>query len=153
MSTLLVPVDFSDVTDRVVEVAARLAAALGSRVRLLHVADPDLDGFFGYEAGPQVVRDQVAAELREEHRALHRFADRLGTQGLEAEALFVQGTTVETILEQADKIDAELIVLGSHGHGALRRALLGSVSEGVMQRGSRPVLIVPARKDETGEGA
>lgn len=150
MSTLLVPVDFSDVTDRVVEVATRLATALGSRVRLLHVAAPDPD-FVGYEVGPQVVRDQVAAELREEHRAVQALADRIGAQGLSAEALMVQGATVATILEQADKIDAEMIVLGSHGHGALYRALLGSVSEGVMRHGSRPVLIVPTRKDEAGE--
>ncbi len=151
MKSILVPLDFSDVTERVLDVATRLGAGFGSRLRLLHVAAPDDDtGFVGYEAGPQVVRDQVAHELREEHRALQRLAERVGQRGLEAEALFVQGPTIETILEQADKIDADVIVLGSHGHGVLRRALLGSVSEGVMHRSARPVLVVPARKDADG---
>jgi nucleotide-binding universal stress UspA family protein len=38
-----------------------------------------------------------------------------------------------------------VIVLGSHGHGAVRRALLGSVSEGVLHGATRPVLILPSR--------
>ncbi len=61
MTALLVPVDFSDVTDRVLAVTARLAGALGGRVRLLHVAAPDLEDDFGsYESGRQL---RVGAEV------------------------------------------------------------------------------------------
>ncbi len=52
---------------------------------------------------------------------------------------------VETILQEVDKLDADLIVIGSHGRGAVLRALLGSTSEGVLHRTRVPVLIVPAR--------
>ena len=99
----------------------------------------------GFEAGPQSVRDARANELRNEHRAFQQQAKEICGKGVDAEAYLIQGPTVDTILEQADHLQADLLVLGSHGHGALYRALLGSVCEGVLRRTNIPVLIVPAR--------
>ena len=56
----------------------------------------------------------------------------------------MQGSTPETIAREAERLNADLILLGSHGHGAIRRALLGSVSEHVLHHANRPLLIVPA---------
>lgn len=143
MRQILVPVDFSAVTDAVIEQAAALARCFDADLSLLHVAAPDPD-FVGYDAGPETVREHVAVDLRNEHRELQALAESLRGRGLRAHAVSVQGSTVETILERAERIGAELIVIGSHGHGALYRALVGSVSEGVI-RGSRcPVLLVPS---------
>lgn len=144
MRGVLVPIDFSEATDRVVEWATRLAECFGSPLWLLHVAAPNPD-FVGYEAGPDVVRDQRAAELREEHRELQTRADALRARGIDATALLVQGPTVEKILSEAERLDADLIVVGSHGRGAFFRALLGSVSEGVLRGARCPVTILPAR--------
>lgn len=143
MKNILVAVDFSPLTAAVVEQAAQLATAFGGALWLVHVADPDPD-FVGYEAGPTTVRTQVATELRGEHRRLQDTAQALRDRGLAVTALQVQGSIAETIVSEATRLAAELIVLGSHGHGALRRALLGSVSEGVLHRATCPVLIVPA---------
>lgn len=145
MKTILVPVDFSDITGAVLDLAASQARAFGAELFVLHVARPDPE-FVGYQAGPQSVRDQIAARFRREHQQLHEMSGALHEAGLPATALLVQGPTVETILEEAAKLDADLIVLGSHGHGGLFRALLGSVSEGVLRKSIRPLLIVPARK-------
>lgn len=144
MNDILVPVDFSESTERVVETAAALAQAFGGVVRLVHVAAPDPD-FVGYDAGPPAVRDQVAAELRSEHRALQGLAEGLRARGVEAKALLLRGPTVETILSEAGDADADVIVLGSHGRGRIARALLGSVSEGVLRGASCPVMIIPTR--------
>ena len=144
MKDILVPIDFSDVTDRVVERAAGLAKALAARLWLLHVAMPDPD-FVGYDVGPPSARQSRATELRDEHRALQAIAERLRADGIEATSLLVQGPTVETILAEAGKVSADLIAVGSHGHGALHRALVGSVSEGLLRHADRPLLIVPAR--------
>jgi nucleotide-binding universal stress UspA family protein len=65
---------------------------------------------------------------------------------LDATALLVQGPTVETILEEATRLNADLIILGSHGRGAAIQLLVGSVSGGVLQKSKCPVLIVPTRK-------
>lgn len=143
MKTILVPVDFSPVTVAVIAQAAELADAFASTLWLVHVAAPDPD-FVGHQAGPSNVRQQVAHELRNIHRRLQEHAQVLRERGLNATALQVQGAIADTILQEAERLGVDLIVLGSHGHGTLRRALLGSVSERVLHQTTCPVLIVPA---------
>lgn len=147
MQGILVPLDFSPVSDQTVELAARLGHAFTAPVWLLHVAQPDPD-FVGYDVGPPNVREQVAHEMRDTHSHLQRYSAELRERGIEATALQVQGATVETILHEAARLGTDLIVLGSHGHGALHRALLGSVSEGVVHAARCPVVIVPSHKPE-----
>lgn len=144
MKTIVVSIDFSPVMADVLERAAELGKAFAAAVWVVHVAAPDPD-FVGYDAGPSTVRDQVAHEMRDTHRRVQDEADRLRARGIDATALQVQGPTVETILHEAERLHADVIVLGSHGHGALHRALLGSISEGVLHRATCPVLIVPSR--------
>lgn len=144
MERLLVPVDFSEVTPSVVQHAASLAAAFAAELVLIHVAAPDPD-FVGLDVGPETVRKARAEEIRGEHRELQALADDLRGRGLAARALLIQGPTVGKILGEARKLEADVIVMGSHGRGALHRALLGSVSEGVVRAASCPVLVVPSR--------
>ncbi len=144
MKTILVAVDFSPVTTAVIEHAARLAEAFSAAIWLLHVAEPDPD-FVGYDTGPPDVRQQVAHDMRETHRRIQEQANQLRGRGIAATALQVQGAVVETILREAGRLNADCIVLGSHGHGVVHRALLGSVSEGVLHRTACPLLILPSR--------
>jgi nucleotide-binding universal stress UspA family protein len=144
MKRILVALDFSEVTEKLLAQACSLASAFEAELRFLHVAAPN-PAFVGYEAGPQAVREQRAELLRREHRLLQDLAERARRRGIDAKAVLVQGPTVQTILEQAEKSEAELIVLGSHGHGMLYTALLGSVSEGVVRDARSPILLVPAR--------
>lgn len=139
---ILAAVDFSPVTEQVLETLSRMAATFPVRVTLAHVAPPD-PAFVGYETGPGAVRDQVAAELQTSHRQLHQLADRIRASGVEVTALQLQGATVATVLAEADRLGIDLIVLGSHGHGAVYDLLVGSVAEGVVRRAKVPVLLVP----------
>jgi nucleotide-binding universal stress UspA family protein len=144
---VLVAVDLSPASDKVVAAAGRVATQTGAEVYVLHVAEPEPD-FVGYEAGPEVVRGQVAREYREEHRGVQKLADGLRADGIEATALLVRGPTVVTTLAQAEKLGAELIVVGSHGHGAIYDVLVGSYSAGVLRGSSVPVLVVPTREED-----
>jgi len=141
MQNILVAVDFADETERVVEAARELASAFSAKLWLVHAAAPDPD-FVGYRAGPQSVRDSVASELRDEHRRLQQLAEGLRAAGIDTTALLVQGPTVQTLLAEAKRLEADHIVIGSHGHGAIYRTVLGSVSEGVLHKAACSVAVV-----------
>ena len=140
---ILAAVDFSAFTLPIVETVERIATAVPeTRIWLLHVAEPD-PSFVGYDAGPAVVRDQVAAEYREERQRLQALADRLRRSGVDVSALVVQGAIADTILAEADALDVQLIVMGSHGYGTLAELIVGGVSKVVLRKSACPVLIVP----------
>ncbi len=141
MKTILASIDFSEVTPRVLELAANLARATGARLRMLHVVPPEPD-FVGMEVGPAHERQWMAKDIRAARDEARSLAARI--DGVEVDEHVVQGSILDTILEQASEHDVDLIVLGSHGHGALFRALVGSTSEGVLRKAGRPVLVVPA---------
>ncbi|MGH8197975.1 MAG: universal stress protein [Steroidobacteraceae bacterium] len=142
---ILAAVDFSPVTGPMLDTLKQFAATFPAAVWLVHVAPPD-PAFVGYEAGPDVVRDQVATEHHARHLQLRQLAERLRSSGIETTPLLLQGPTVATIVAEAEKLPAALIVLGSHGHGAVYDLLVGSVSEGVVRASKVPVLLVPARR-------
>ena len=139
---ILVAIDFSDPTEKILRVAHQLAHSLEGSVWLVHVAEPEPD-FVGYEAGPDVVRDQVAKKFRKEHRVMQEYAEAMREQGIDAKAMLIQGATVETLLEMATKQQSDLIVVGSHGRGMVAEILLGSVSRGLIKSAACPVTVVP----------
>jgi nucleotide-binding universal stress UspA family protein len=141
---ILAAVDFSAVTHQVLEILGRIAEAMPAKVYLVHVAPPD-PAFVGYGAGPKAVRGQVAAEHHARHQQLQDLADVLRARGVDTTALLLQGATVDALIAEARKLEAGLIVLGSHGHGAVHKLLVGSVAEGVVRQSELPVLLVPAR--------
>ncbi len=140
---ILAAVDFSPAAEQVLATLVRIAATFPAEVRLVHVAPPDPD-FVGYEVGPKAVRGQVAAEHHARHQQLQQIADRLRADGVDAKALLLQGPTVATVIAEAERLEADLIVLGSHGQSAVLKMLVGSVAEGVVRASKVPVLLVPA---------
>src|SRR5436190_23801256 len=99
MNTILVPVDFSDATPRVVETARTLARAFNSRIVLLNVAEPEPD-FVGFEPGPVTVRQSVARDFKVEHQRLEELKKAAGLEGVEVQAFHIQGPSVEKILHE-----------------------------------------------------
>ena len=143
MTCILACVDFSDVSERVLDTGAKLSRSLGIELVALHVAAPEPD-FVGYDVGPQSVRDQLATRLREQHRELGARVTALVAQDLRARALMVQGVTVDCIHEHAERLGAEFLVLGSQGHGKLHQLFVGSVAHAVLRHARVPVVLVPA---------
>lgn len=140
---LLVPIDFSDVSNLVIAEAMQLAGAFHAKIWLIYIAEPE-PAFVGYEAGPKTVREEVAHEYHEEHKKIQSHASVLRDTGVDAEALLVQGGIVDSIVGQAEKLDAAMIVMGSHGRTALKRVVMGSIAEGVLRCAPCAVHIVPA---------
>ena len=111
MNKILVCVDFSVSSEPILEQAAKFARLEAAEIMLLHVAEPNPD-FVGYEAGPEVVRLQMAEVYRNEHRQLQALAATLEEKGISASSELVQGPSADTILSHADSLDASLIIMG-----------------------------------------
>ncbi|MDH3860780.1 MAG: universal stress protein [Gammaproteobacteria bacterium] len=141
---ILVAVDLSEATPRVMQVTERVARQSEGKVRLLHVAEAEPE-FMGYDAGPEVVRDQVAKEFRDEHKSIQAYAEQLREAGLDASARLIQGPIVETVFNEAKRFEADMLIVGSHGFGAIYDLLIGSISRGILKDTDIPVLVVPIR--------
>jgi nucleotide-binding universal stress UspA family protein len=147
VKTILVPVDFSNVSVKVVETASSLADAFDSRVILVHVTEPEPE-FVGYDPGPLSVRVIVAADIGAERRRLDALKEKFGAR--DVLALHVQGSTPDEIIELARDHSADLIVIGSHGHGALYHLFVGSVTTAILKDAPCPVLVVPSERHPPG---
>jgi nucleotide-binding universal stress UspA family protein len=142
---LLVALDLSEPSELIVKKAEELAKEMSAQVWILHNAEPAPD-VLEFRADPQAARDSLAEKFHREHRQIQEIAKRLRKEGLEATALLVHGPTVEVILKEASDLDVDMIVVGSHGRGAVFHLIMGSVSEGILHKSRCPVLIVPTRK-------
>jgi nucleotide-binding universal stress UspA family protein len=162
MQRILVPVDFSPAMEGVLSLAREMARAFAAELHLVHVRELAAIPVFpaatiGYpgigmtEMGmgggaPMVAPDLLPADLPNEPRKsrLEELQEKLTGSGLQAVVHERDGTVVEEILKTADEISANLIVMGSHGHGSVYNLLVGSVTEGILKANRRPVLLVPA---------
>ncbi|RJP57386.1 MAG: universal stress protein [Ignavibacteriales bacterium] len=144
MRRILVPIDFSDATKKIIEQAIKYAKSLGGEIRLLHVAAPEPE-FIGDEVGPKVLRDQKAKRLRDQHKKIQKLAGNIEKEGIKTTPLLVQGVTVDEIIKESKKFNASIIIMGSHGHGAMYNLLMGSVIEGVIRTSKIPVLVIPVK--------
>ncbi len=139
---VLVAVDLSSASQKILHYVKTLALGLSAKVWLLYAEKPEL-GFVGLGPSQQPVEGQVAQEFHKEHKELQNEADKLRNTGIDTGVLLVQGSAVEVILHESRKLKTDLIVVGSHGHGAVYHLAVGSVSEGVLHRSSCPVLVIP----------
>ena len=144
---ILVCVDLSDSTEAILKRIEELCRPLNAKLWLLHNATPEPDTI-EFKVDPIEARESLAKKFHHQHRQIQQLAERFRESGVEATALLVHGKTVDTILKEAADLDIDVIVVGSHGHGAMYQLLVGSISEGVLQRSSRPVLVVPTHERE-----
>lgn len=139
---IMVAVDFNDSIGELMVYADNLAQKFNSKVWVLHVADPEPD-FIGYEPGPQYIRDIKAEEYREEHRNLQEICKNFLSKDIHAEALLIQGSTVETVMSEAQKLQIDLLIVGTHKHSFLHNLLQESVSMELIKKAEIPMLTIP----------
>jgi nucleotide-binding universal stress UspA family protein len=139
--SLLVAVDGSDSARRALEFAARQALALGNaRLHVLAVAAPvRVYGEIEVYVGEERMRALAAAEVR---GILDAAAVVLRGAGVEFELEQLDGQPAEVIARRASELGCEWIVMGTHGHGRLGTALVGSVAQSVVHLAAVPVTLV-----------
>src|SRR5271166_1190311 len=156
---IVVAIDLKAGTDRLLAEAQRYSRALNAVVDIIHVAAPDPD-FVGYIKSPDpanktqektqektqdnLIRDSEAKTLRTEHAQTQALSERLRANGVRIDrALTVQGPTLATILDETRKLGADLLILGSHHHGAMHRLWFGDIAVDAAKQAPCSLLVVP----------
>jgi nucleotide-binding universal stress UspA family protein len=144
---VLVPTDGSEAAEAAIDHAVDVASTYDARLHALYVVDASV--YSSLEVGVETV---VEALTEEGEKAVARVADRARAADVPVETHVVTGTAFPTILEVADDVDADLIVMATHGRRGIERYLLGSVTERVVRKSDVPVMTVRAGP-EVGEEA
>lgn len=152
MAKVLVPVDFSDLSGRLIAAAEEAARDRGASLHLLHVIEPAAD-IAGLGTDPALVQVQMAedldAEKKVEAERIRKMAEVVAARGISCTSEVRFGLPADEIIEAAKSGGASLVVMGSHGHGALYHLFTGSVVTGVLRRITCPVLVVPLRETKS----
>jgi nucleotide-binding universal stress UspA family protein len=141
LGPILVATDFSSHARHAADRAARLAHETHAALTLMHVLPGEplarMREWLGASSAPE-------EKMREEaHHRLHELAAELASsRQVPVDALHASGSPLDEILQAADRLDAQLLVLGARGVGFLRRLVLGTTSERLMRRTDRPLLVV-----------
>lgn len=149
MKTIVAAVDFSNATPGVLANAGKLAKAFGAKLHLIHIIEPQVPftayGFTPEEFPAIPIYD---TELRTRAEAkLQSLRSELGDiPGVNTQ--LVDGSPLHATIDYINQVGADLVVLGSHGHGVVASLLLGSMAEGMVRKSIIPTLIVPAGEQE-----
>ena len=142
---VLCAVDFTPRGQAAAKVAVDLAGRTGGAVELIHVTGPRTADLLARAASAAVVDEEVRADI---DARLAAECDRIATAGVQVSAHVCDGEVEPSILKRAQKIGADLIVVGAHERSALRRFLFGSVGDQAVSIANRPILVVPPGVDQ-----
>jgi nucleotide-binding universal stress UspA family protein len=95
----------------------------------------------GSESMPETIPEDEGQTSK-----LAKWQEEIAQDGIKVSLHEPTGTLAEEILNQADALNADMIVMGRHGHGAMYNLLVGSTTKGVLKHSTRPVLLVPGPK-------
>jgi nucleotide-binding universal stress UspA family protein len=144
MKHIVIATDGSAGSAEAVRMGVELAAAEGARVTFVRAFIPDELVYAGRVPGVVMPANAPTGPPPEAETdgALRAAAAAAAEAGVEHDTELVGSDPVSAIIACADEHDADLVVVGSRGHGAVASALLGSVSKAVVSRAKRPVLVV-----------
>jgi nucleotide-binding universal stress UspA family protein len=134
---ILVPLDQSALSERVLPIAQCLAEYFGSTIHLIYVVETE----------PETLPDTIVSQaLKDGEAYLNNIVGNVSSaeKPIKCEADVIEGYPASAIIEQAETVDDTLILMSTHGYSGVKRLLLGSVADKVVQAAKTPVLLVPA---------
>jgi nucleotide-binding universal stress UspA family protein len=147
MKIIITALDFSDASPAVLTAAVQMAKVQNAILHIIHVLEPE-PTYTAYgmtpEEFPAIQVFQEESQKRAEakiNEALATAKQSLSENDIRAELLI--GSPLQAIVDYAMKTEADLIVIGSHGHGIVAALLIGSVAEGLVRKAACATLIIP----------
>jgi len=146
MKTILVPIDFSTNAQYAVNSAKLLAQKTGAKIYLLHAYIPYLPTEIHVPVNAEIYAD-VEESLRE---SFQRTLDEIRAGGIQAEAIWTDGPVLKAVIEYAESLQADLVIIGRTGKGGFLDKLFGSVATDIVRNlEAAPVLTIPPEAELT----
>jgi nucleotide-binding universal stress UspA family protein len=151
-SRILVPLDGSKLAEKALPHAEGLAKTSGATIHLINVLSRytsasvlsgSIESAPGTAVAVELARQLEEAQISESKEYLRHAADQLEHDGINVHIEFHEGSPHDYIIDYAKQHGIDLIVMSTHGHGGLKRMLLGSITDKVIRAGEMPVLVVP----------
>ena len=137
--TILYPTDFSDVSKKALGYCKKLKDAGTKKIVLLHVIEFDS----GAKNLPAKFREELEKLLAEEARKeMALLESELKGSGFDVKSRIEMGSPLREILKVEDEENVSAIVIGSHGKSNVKEIVMGSVSENVVRKSKKPVLVI-----------
>jgi nucleotide-binding universal stress UspA family protein len=156
ITKVLIALDYNPTAKKVAEVGFSMAKSMNAEIVLLHVAiDPvfysasgysPIMGFTGYDYNPEVTPDSVKGLRDASFQFLNKTKEHLGDDTIQT--MVKEGDFADKILEAAEEIKADMIVVGSHSQKWLENIVLGSVAEKILHKTTIPLFIIPTKKTD-----
>lgn len=144
LKRILVPTDFTETSDHALRWAIDMAKRLGASVTVMHSYEIPIVSF---PDGALLATPDVASRLADASRsALDAAVQKHRDAGVPLDSVLREGTAWEEINAVAELIDADMVVIGTHGRRGFSRALLGSVAENVVRTGNRPIVTIRGKE-------
>jgi nucleotide-binding universal stress UspA family protein len=137
---ILVPVDFTETSDRALGYAIELARRFEASITVMHAYQIPV---YGFPDATYITAAEMATQISNAAQArLDAILEANKTAGVEVNVELRDGVAWEEINNLAGEVHADLIIIGTHGRRGLARALLGSVAENVIRTSTVPVLVI-----------
>ncbi len=160
MKKILAALDFSPISEQIYEQAVSLATVYKAELFLLHVVHSLQDVYIGVSLanqeyygsmGPLYIPDesiiqQLRDQAKEEEQKLDELRQKTAALGIDCHALLLQGEPAKVLVDEAERLNCDLILMGTHGHSLMYKAFLGSTSEEVTCKACRPIMLFPRKQ-------
>ena len=144
LKKILLATDLSDASDAPTQMALEARKLIGGDLIVVYVIEAMMEAknwFLPDTAAMEALRDAIA---HEQEAVQERLAAKMAAFGVtDSDVRVLHGRPADAIVDCADEVGADLIVIGTHGRRGVQRAVMGSVATRVARTAGRPVLVVP----------
>lgn len=146
IKTILVATDFSDDADAAIEAAVEMAKAFGSKIELFHAYYVEVPAVYAGFGGDFTMPQDIIDPIREgAQAAMADTVKRVATSGVEVDGRVAMERSAKAILAEAERVLADLIVMGTRGLSGIEHLVLGSTADRVIRMAQCPVLTVRSK--------
>ena len=145
---ILVPVGFSQNTSKIINQTIELAKQMQAEVEILYIQkyEPEIAGYISSSKKhyDEATLDEIK-KLKNQFD-LESLRNHFLKENIKIKIHLSQGYLASEIINHAEKLKSDLIIMGSHGHGIIHDLLLGSISHNVINNSPCPVFIIPLKE-------